>query len=102
MSQPASGSPPEGWPPEERDAPSRGDTRSRIQAVAVELFSEQGYDKTSLREIAERLGVTKAALYYHFKSKEDIVRSLVRRLLRPGGLARRLGRTAAQDAGRAC
>jgi AcrR family transcriptional regulator len=55
----------------------RGDTRARIQAVAVELFSEQGYEKTSLREIAERLDVTKAALYYHFKSKEDIVRSLI-------------------------
>jgi AcrR family transcriptional regulator len=77
MSQPASDSPPEGGPPEGRDAAARGDTRSRIQAVAVELFSEQGYDKTSLREIAERLGVTKAALYYHFKSKEDIVRSLI-------------------------
>ncbi len=57
--------------------PPRGDTRSRIQSVAVELFGEQGYEKTSLREIAERLGVTKAALYYHFKSKEDIVHSLV-------------------------
>lgn len=55
----------------------RGDTRSRIQAIAVELFTEQGYDKTSLREIAERLGVTKAALYYHFKSKDDILHSLV-------------------------
>lgn len=55
----------------------RGDTRARIQQVALELFAEQGYDKTSLREIAERLDVTKAALYYHFKSKEDIVRSLV-------------------------
>jgi AcrR family transcriptional regulator len=54
----------------------RGDTRARIQQVALELFAEQGYDKTSLREIAERLDVTKAALYYHFKSKEDIVRSL--------------------------
>jgi AcrR family transcriptional regulator len=53
----------------------RGDTRERIQAVALELFAEHGYEKTSLREIAERLGVTKAALYYHFKSKEDIVRS---------------------------
>ncbi len=53
------------------------DTRQRIQSVALELFAEQGYDKTSLREIAERLGVTKAALYYHFKSKEDIVTSLV-------------------------
>jgi AcrR family transcriptional regulator len=54
----------------------RGDTRGRIQAVALELFAEQGYDKTSLREIAERLGVTKAALYYHFRTKEDIVSSL--------------------------
>ncbi|MGI8451907.1 MAG: TetR/AcrR family transcriptional regulator [Streptosporangiaceae bacterium] len=53
----------------------RGDTRERIQAVALELFAEHGYEKTSLREIAGRLGVTKAALYYHFKSKEDIVRS---------------------------
>jgi AcrR family transcriptional regulator len=53
----------------------RGDTRARIQQIALELFAEQGYERTSLREIAERLGVTKAALYYHFKSKEDIVRS---------------------------
>jgi AcrR family transcriptional regulator len=55
----------------------RGGTRERIQEIALELFAEQGYEKTSLREIAERLGVTKAALYYHFKSKEDIVRSFI-------------------------
>jgi AcrR family transcriptional regulator len=53
----------------------RSDTRQRIQQVALELFAEQGYEATSLREIAERLSVTKAALYYHFKSKEDIVNS---------------------------
>jgi AcrR family transcriptional regulator len=53
----------------------RRDTRARVQKIALELFAEQGYEKTSLREIAERLGVTKAALYYHFKSKEDIVHS---------------------------
>jgi AcrR family transcriptional regulator len=52
------------------------DTRTRIQAVALELFTEQGYDQTSLREIAERLGVTKAALYYHFKTKDDIITSV--------------------------
>ncbi|MCX5397823.1 TetR/AcrR family transcriptional regulator [Streptomyces sp. NBC_00102] len=52
------------------------DTRAEIRKVALELFTEQGYDATSLREIAERLDITKAALYYHFKSKEDIVRSL--------------------------
>ena len=54
-----------------------GDTRERIKQVALELFTEQGYEQTSLREIAERLGVTKAALYYHFKSKEEIVRAFV-------------------------
>ncbi len=53
----------------------RRDTRARVQQIALELFAEQGYEKTSLREIADRLGVTKAALYYHFKSKEDIVHS---------------------------
>ncbi|GAB1690488.1 TetR/AcrR family transcriptional regulator [Krasilnikovia sp. M28-CT-15] len=53
-----------------------GDTRAEIRRVALELFTERGYEATSLREIAERLGVTKAALYYHFHSKEDIVRSL--------------------------
>ncbi|GAA4226064.1 TetR family transcriptional regulator [Streptosporangium album] len=52
------------------------DTRARIQDVALKLFVEQGYEGTSLREIAEALGVTKAALYYHFKSKEEIVTSL--------------------------
>jgi AcrR family transcriptional regulator len=60
---------------ESAPAARRGDTRARIRRVALELFAEQGYERTSLREIAERLGVTKAALYYHFKSKEDIVRS---------------------------
>jgi AcrR family transcriptional regulator len=59
-----------------------GDTRQRILDVSAELFVEQGYDGTSLREIAERLGVTKAALYYHFSSKEQILRAL----LEPGNV----------------
>jgi AcrR family transcriptional regulator len=54
-----------------------GDTRERIKQVALELFTEHGYEQTSLREIAERLDVTKAALYYHFKSKEEIVRAVI-------------------------
>ncbi|WP_084105429.1 TetR/AcrR family transcriptional regulator [Demequina sp. NBRC 110056] len=58
----------------------RGDTRQRIQAVALERFTDFGYDQTSLREIAEELGVTKAALYYHFKTKEEILDSLLRKV----------------------
>jgi AcrR family transcriptional regulator len=61
----------------------RGNTRQRIQDVALELFAEQGYEKTSLREIAERLEVTKAALYYHFKTKEEIIVSLFEDLTKP-------------------
>jgi AcrR family transcriptional regulator len=58
----------------------RGATRQRILDVALDLFNEHGYDKTSLREIAEALGFTKAALYYHFERKEDILVALHLRL----------------------
>ena len=58
----------------------KSDTRQRILDVALDLFTEQGYDGTSLREIAEQLGVTKAALYYHFESKEDILMALHMRI----------------------
>ena len=51
-------------------------TRERILDVSLDLFIEKGYDKTSLREIAEQLGVTKAALYYHFPSKQEILMAL--------------------------
>jgi AcrR family transcriptional regulator len=60
-----------------RPTPSDVDTRTRIQQIAIELFTENGYEATSLREIAERLGVTKAALYYHFRTKDEIIQSLV-------------------------
>ena len=56
---------------------SARDTRAEILDVATQLFAEKGYDATSLREIAERLGITKAALYYHFRSKDDILRALL-------------------------
>ncbi|MGH9171977.1 MAG: TetR/AcrR family transcriptional regulator [Acidimicrobiales bacterium] len=55
-------------------------TRERILDVALELFIEKGFDDTSLREIAERLGFTKAALYYHYASKDDILQALHMRI----------------------
>src|SRR5262245_57916504 len=55
-------------------------TRERIPQVALRLFAEKGYEATSMREIAEHLGITKPALYYHFDSKEAIVRELLREL----------------------
>ena len=59
------------------------DTRAEILAVATELFIEQGYEATSLREIAERLDITKAALYYHFRSKDDILGALIEPMFAP-------------------
>jgi AcrR family transcriptional regulator len=54
-----------------------GDTRERILEVAMELFIQQGYEATSLRQISDRLGVTKAALYYHFQSKDELLLALL-------------------------
>jgi AcrR family transcriptional regulator len=64
-------------------SPRQADTRQRALDVALELFAEQGYEKTSLREIAERLNVTKAALYYHFASKEALLAGIVDSLVEP-------------------
>jgi AcrR family transcriptional regulator len=54
----------------------RTDTREAIRSVALEQFGERGYERTSLRELAERLRITKAAVYHHFATKEDILASL--------------------------
>ncbi|ORW05441.1 TetR/AcrR family transcriptional regulator [Mycobacterium kyorinense] len=62
----------------------RSDTRERIQEVARELFAQQGVQRTSLQDIADRLGITKPALYYHFTSREELVRSIVQPLIDDG------------------
>jgi AcrR family transcriptional regulator len=58
----------------------RTDTKSRIHDVALAVFSERGWDGATLREIAERLEITRPALYYHYRSKEDILASIHRDL----------------------
>jgi AcrR family transcriptional regulator len=58
------------------DADAPPDTRARILRTAVELFAEHGYQRTSLRLIAEQLGLTKAAILYHFPAKAAIVAAL--------------------------
>jgi len=59
------------------DDARRTDTHERILEVAARLFSERGFAGTSIRDIADALGVTKAALYYHFPSKDAILGELV-------------------------
>jgi len=62
----------------------RSDTRQRIQEVARDLFARQGVQRTSLQDIADELGITKPALYYHFNSREDLVRSILVPLIEEG------------------
>lgn len=57
-----------------------GTTRERILDIALDLFIRKGYAETSLREIAAELGFSKAALYYHFESKQDILLTLHMRM----------------------
>jgi AcrR family transcriptional regulator len=57
------------------------DTRARILRVALDLFGSRGYHATSVREIAERLDLTKTAVLYHFPSKKDIVAALAEPML---------------------
>lgn len=56
-------------------------TKAQIRAAAIELFAATGYDKTSLREIADRVGITKASLYYHFPSKQALLEAVLEPLV---------------------
>lgn len=61
-----------------------GHDRDHVLRTAVALFNEQGYEATSIADLAERLGVTKAALYHHIDSKEQILEGALEEAL--GGL----------------
>jgi AcrR family transcriptional regulator len=57
------------------------DTRRRVLDVARRLFADRGYRATSMRQIAEQVGISKAALYYHFAGKDEILSHLTEPLL---------------------
>lgn len=65
------------------------DTRARIEAVALELFAQKGVAGTSVRDIAQGVGVSEGALYRHFASKEKLARELF--LTRYAALAADIG-----------
>jgi AcrR family transcriptional regulator len=59
------------------DGPVRSPGAQRVLDAALDLFIEHGFAGTSLQDIADRLGVSKAAVYYHFHSKDDLLLALV-------------------------
>lgn len=48
-------------------------TKERIFKASIDLFAQKGFDATSMREIAEAVGIKKASMYGHFKSKDEII-----------------------------
>ena len=56
------------------------ETKERILETALELFAQNGYLGTSMSMIAERLGITKAALYKHYTGKQEILDRIVERM----------------------
>jgi AcrR family transcriptional regulator len=52
-------------------------TKKRIFDVAINLFAQKGFDATSMREIAEAVGIKKASMYSHFKSKDEILEKIM-------------------------
>lgn len=61
------------WKPSAERERQRAMKRDAVLRVAARMFVENGYHKTSLDGIAERLGVTKPTVYHYFRSKEDIL-----------------------------
>src|ERR1700730_8634128 len=61
--------------------PEHETTRDKILDVALELVVAKGFAATSTRELSERLGFSKAALYYHFRTKDDLLFALVEPVL---------------------
>lgn len=55
------------------ETPSVRDTKTAIRDAAIKLISAQGYEQTSLRQIADVVGISKASLYYHYPSKQDLL-----------------------------
>ncbi|MBF6357916.1 TetR/AcrR family transcriptional regulator [Nocardia higoensis] len=54
-----------------------GGTKMAIRDAAVELFGSKGFEQTSLREVADAVGITKASLYYHYPSKLDLLLAII-------------------------
>ena len=76
------------------------DTRSRILDVAEELFSEQGFDRVSIRDITKKARVNLAAINYHFGSKEDLIAAIFEREFVPVNEARLAALGAVQRSGK--
>jgi AcrR family transcriptional regulator len=58
--------------------PNKGETKEKILRTAARMFSERGFDRVTVREIAKDVGITSGSLYNHFVSKDEILKDLYR------------------------
>ena len=56
-------------------------TKERIVGIATEIFTKQGFSKTTMDELSAKIGISKKTLYKHFDSKERLVREVVEKLM---------------------
>lgn len=75
-----------------RPPPRRGEARERILEEASALFQTRGFADVSMQQIADAAGITKAAMYYHFRSKEDLFAVVAHRVMNQywGGIIERI------------
>ncbi|MEV5408173.1 TetR/AcrR family transcriptional regulator [Thermopolyspora sp. NPDC052614] len=88
-----------GRPPLNPDGEANGPaetTPQRLLRVSAELFAERGFDATGVQELSDASGLARGALYYHMKSKQDLLHSIAAGLL--DEVNERARRLAAQDA----
>ena len=74
--------------------------REKILNTATQLFIQKGSEKTSMQDIAQTAGISKGAIYHHFKSKDEIVLAVLRspqRYPQPRGSLRNLPRELDED-----
>ena len=88
--------PPHDHAPAARRRGRPGYDLASVLAVAVEVFNERGYDRTSMRDLAGRLGIAKSAIYHHVTGKEELLSLALDRAL--SGLSAVLARTQALEA----
>ena len=73
MDMPPASDPPSPWLPFQSRRRARDEKREAVLRTAVALFLEQGYHRATLNEVAERLNITKPALYNYFRGKDEIL-----------------------------
>ena len=74
-----------------------GSARGRLLAAAARLFKQQGYERTTVRDLAAEIGIQSGSLFHHYRSKEDILRAVMEETIQLNTALMRIALQQAQD-----